>query len=420
VSERIDGLVFRYTFGRASRSAFALTRALLILAAVLLAAADLVDSSNRKLVVLATTAALVSVVVAAVLAVVGLLSKVWRAPERGALVVGDDRVAEFHSRGGARCVPVAAFVHGIALPTPNGWVVRLQAEDGDRHAITCPDAATADRVLAQLRLGVLDKRYGVEWGQGFVRLALAVALSTAATYAITLLGQNTIVSSHLAFDALPLVPIVVAWAVHTFGWRELDIGADGVVVEHIGFITRFLPYARIRDIRDRHHSIDFVLDDGETVSVWANTDDLELRRGVVRRIAQARAASLGEPSRAELVARCGRPVAAWRAALAAQLEQADGYRAAAVSADDATRLLADAGSMAEQRIAAAVALLATGGPASQTRVRVAAAACASPRMRIALERAADGCLNEALVDAAIDDDAPERNSYPRAREGGSS
>ncbi len=420
MADRIDGLVFRYTFGRASRSAFGMTRALLIFAAALLAASDLVDSADPTLIAISTALAAVSVVVATVLAVVGFLSKGWRAPERGALVVGEDDVAEFHSRRGARCVPVASFVQGIALPTRTGWVVRLQADDGDEHSVGCPDAATADRVLAHLRVGATDRRYHVAWGQGFVRLVLAVTLSTAAAYAITVLGQNAIASSHFAFDALPLVPILVAWAVRTFGWRELSVGADGVVVEHVGFITRFLPYARIQDVRDRPACIDFVLDDGETVSVWANADDLDLRRGVLRRIAQARAASATSTGRAELVARCGRPVAAWRAALAAQIEQADGYRAAAVSADDATRLLADAASAAEQRIAAAVALLATGGPASRTRVRVAAAACASPRMRVALERAAEGSLSEALVDAAIDDDAPERSAYPRAREGGSS
>jgi hypothetical protein len=243
-------------------------------------------------------------------------------------------------------------------------------------------------------------------------------LAIAASYAVGILGQHTILSSPLALDALPLVPIFVAWAVRTFGWRELSIGADGVVVEHIGFIPRFLPYARIREVRDRTSSIDFVLDDAETISVWANSDDIDLRRAVLRRIADARAASTDTSEPAELVARCGRPVAAWRQALAAQMEHNDGYRAAAVSTEDATRLLGGAASAAEQRIAAAVALVAMGDPASRTRVRVAAAACASPRMRVALERAVDGSLSEALVDAAIDDDAPERRAYARPRGGG--
>jgi hypothetical protein len=413
---QFDELVFRYTSGRASRSAFAVSRALLISSTVLLTIPDLVDAVDERVVARWDVAAAISLVGALVLSVVGLIARAYGAPERGALVFATDGDAEFHTQSGVRAVPVASFVQGIASPTSHGWNVRLEVDDGDAHAIGCPDEATADRVLAALRLGAVEKRCRVAWGQGFVRLVVAVLLTIAASYAVVLIGESSVVSSNLARDALPLVPILVAWAVRTFGWRELSIGADGVLVEHIGFITRFLPYARIAAVRARRASIEFVMNDGESISVWANGDDVELKRGVLRRIEQARVASVGAGARSALVARCGRPVAAWREALTAQIGQADGYRTAAVSNEDATQLLADAASAAEQRIAAAVALVATGDPTSRRRVRVAAAACASPRMRVALERAADDSLSEALVDAAIDDDAPEPRAYPDARE----
>jgi len=414
---RIEGLVFRHTSGRASRSAFVVARALLVLSTVLLAVPDLVERMSERTAARSGVAAALSLVGALVLAIVGLVAKSWSLAERGALVLANDDDAELHAHGGVRAVAVSSFVQGIAAPTRTGWLVRLEVDDGDVHAIGCPDEATADRILAALRLGAAEKRYRVVWGQEFIRFVLGVLLTMAASYAVILVGESIVVPSKLALDALPLVPILVAWAVRTFGWRELSIGGDGVLVEHVGFITRFLPYARIVGVRARRATIEFVMNDGEIVSVWANGDDLDLKRGILRRIEQARAASLGAGGRAALVARCGRPVAAWRAALTAQIGQADGYRTAAVSSEDATKLLVDATSAAEQRIAAAVALVATGDPSSRARVRVAAAACASPRMRIALERAADDTLSEALVDAAIDDDAPEPRAYPDVREG---
>jgi hypothetical protein len=62
---------------------------------------------------------------------------------------------------------------------------------------------------------------------------------------------------------------------------------------------------------------------------------------------------------------------------------------------------------AERRIGAALALAATGDDAQRERVRIAASACASPRMRIALERIAGGDADDQAVDEALATEAEQ-------------
>jgi hypothetical protein len=119
-------------------------------------------------------------------------------------------------------------------------------------------------------------------------------------------------------------------------------------------------------------------------------------------IDEARQAHANRDPAPELSAldRAGRPLSAWREALASLLEGTRAYREEPIDRRTLVRVLADVDVPAERRIAAAIALAPQGGDTAE-RIREAAAASASEPLRVALERAADGTIDDETVDQAV-------------------
>ena len=105
----------------------------------------------------------------------------------------------------------------------------------------------------------------------------------------------------------------------------------------------------------------------------------------------------------------GRTIDAWRSALVGLVERGGDYREASLTLDDLARVLEDPSAPAEQRIGAALGLRSLrgseGAEAALTRIRIAAAATANPRVRIALTKAAEDELDDAAVDEACMEEA---------------
>lgn len=126
------------------------------------------------------------------------------------------------------------------------------------------------------------------------------------------------------------------------------------------------------------------------------------------RVREALAASRGEHASAqlEMLERRGKSVADWTVALAGLTRAGSSYRAVGLSADDLDAIVASPDVTPERRIGAALALRGAGHPASGDRIRVAAAQCASARLRIALERVGEGAVDvEAITEALAETDA---------------
>ena len=94
----------------------------------------------------------------------------------------------------------------------------------------------------------------------------------------------------------------------------------------------------------------------------------------------------------------GRTAAEWRVHLRGLIDVHGDYRAAAVGPLELAALTADASAPADVRVGAAVALsvLPNDNP-ERARVRVAIDTAANPVLRVALERALDGEVDEALL-----------------------
>jgi len=121
-------------------------------------------------------------------------------------------------------------------------------------------------------------------------------------------------------------------------------------------------------------------------------------------------AGIAETALAELD-RGDRSATAWKDALATLLDRATGYRKAELSRDQLVLALESPATGPERRLAAAIALAAE-GDAIKPRIEAAAQACANRKVRIALEAAARGELDDATIEAALEE---EEESAAEAR-----
>ena len=109
----------------------------------------------------------------------------------------------------------------------------------------------------------------------------------------------------------------------------------------------------------------------------------------------------GQGSSAEQLGRQGRPLKAWQAALQALVrEEAAGYRGAAVPQERALEVLEDGGAPVELRVGAALALSGDREREAARRARRAIEGCVSQDVRAALEQAAEGELEEGMLERA--------------------
>ncbi len=202
--------------------------------------------------------------------------------------------------------------------------------------------------------------------------------------------------------AIP-VAALIAWATAR-GQRDVAfyVGADGVEVR-MPWGRRFIPYGRLR--RLTWVPPETLIIDEEGQSPWtlegsALTNHLGSGEAfvlAVERAGERYREARHDAGMAEVIARRGRPLGEWRAALHALVGVGGGYRAQAVRGAELAGLVDDPTAPEELRVGAALALRAMNPEAEVTRIRVAAEACAHAPLREALERAADDTLDEAAL-----------------------
>ncbi|WP_394838557.1 hypothetical protein LVJ94_16795 [Pendulispora rubella] len=224
-----------------------------------------------------------------------------------------------------------------------------------------------------------------------------------------------------------LIALLVVGVVLRFGYSRVTVGADGVLKRGIG-LDSFVPYGWIERVETTPHAILLRLTDGSTRTIEApapwTKDPFKhppgpMRDIVAARIEQAlydfrrRATSEGAGI---VMARGGRAIPDWHAAITGRA--AAHYRVAAapaIPAEDLWRVAEDPGAEETARAGAAVALRAHEDGALddvKARLRAAARATASPRVRVALEAVADASDEDELARAL---DVFEEK--PRARAG---
>lgn len=195
---------------------------------------------------------------------------------------------------------------------------------------------------------------------------------------------------------------------HTFAFffgLRVTVGLDGILVAWplLGR-RRFVAYGKITRVTATDTRIRLKLTDGGRYDIETGTgakgEVSEGHRALLERIDDARAAYAAS-ERAEsvaLLARGGRTTEAWVRELRALASGGAAYRAASLLPETLVRIATDPAETEELRIGAALALRATGDDEARTKVRVAAEASASPRVRLALTASTDDLDDATLVE----------------------
>jgi hypothetical protein len=193
-----------------------------------------------------------------------------------------------------------------------------------------------------------------------------------------------------------------------FGMR-VTVGADGILVAWpLLRRRRFVRYADIVDVKATTGRIVVLLRDHSRYDIATasseKSSNIDEHYALVERIEDAREAH-GEDGEsgatlAAALARGGRSARAWVKDLAAMAEAGGtGYRASALPRETLWRIVLDPNETEELRIGASLTLRTELDDEGRARLRSAAEASASPRVRVALSGAADALDDEALGDA---------------------
>jgi hypothetical protein len=296
---------------------------------------------------------------------------------------------------GALAVPRAsiarAYLQPIAGHRPH---VRIEAKSSARSVdVVTNDAAEGARVLEALELDAAHRAitfrgasplFATAGRQVFVAVLFALAMIALPAFG-RMLGPSVVA-------AVPLC--ILPWLLAVIP-STLSVGADGVLTRWLGF-ERFHPYDRMEGLMPYNNGVGLVMKSGKTVHVATSPARMRQspigamnRDAVVERIEEARRAfdAHRTSNAAALVARSGRTLDDWLAALRSLAGSAD-YREAAVPREALWRIAEDPAAEATARAGAAVALRGRMDDADRARLRVAAESSVSPRVRVAFEVAA--------------------------------
>jgi hypothetical protein len=329
--------------------------------------------------------------------------------------------------GSRRTVSRADVVTGWCEPVQDRVTAVLQLRRGDLVLVEQPDERAARAVLSHA--GIEETAQAIRMRLGGDNVA-GRAIRAFLLAPLAMIGIPAMLAPFALVIALPFTSLALPLA-SVFGiivssilfggllwWLGsklipswLSIGSDGILV-HKGVRKTFLPYSRVTSAMigggQAYFHVTIVLSGGEIMTVPAASRDQA--DAVVRQI-DAAIQAFETRGRADLVdglGRNGRPANAWRAALKAVMTEG-AYRQMPVGAEQLLRIAEDPGVPEDVRVGAVLALKSPGDEAAGKRIRVAAEACASPRVRVALRRAADGVIADAeLAELEAEDPAIAR------------
>ncbi len=198
--------------------------------------------------------------------------------------------------------------------------------------------------------------------------------------------------------ALALLVVLLACVL---GRTSLEIGSDGVRLNE-WMRSRFIPFNDISSVSAVKDALQITTTSGEVIRFsavsalkWKGQDALalSLSENVLR--AKRRFDATSDPLPTDLLA----PhefTDQWKERIKGNAEH---YRSGSETDDRLRDVLGHPAALPTARVAAAVKLAKEGGDDAKTRIRLAAAETASPKLRIALEKAANGDIDAALDEA---------------------
>ena len=328
------------------------------------------------------------------------------------LVVASDK--------GSKTFPLSQLSGGWVERAERQYAAVLTFSDGNLVVVERPTEIKASDLLRSLGAGTQSSavrmRGYIENAQGrklagcLLALLAPIALAVALAIPVLLIAALLTGSSEPARAALftggggSAFLLMSAWLWSKVRPTWLHIGADGVVVPGL-LRNRFIPHAEITSasttrggVGNAYNYVQIYLQKGNFVVVpAANMDEAA---AIVHRILTAKHESRGQ-ERARLLdvlARNERPIAEWKRALSGLVTKS-GYRTAGRDVEEVLRIVEDPRAPAAQRVAAALAARPHEDATVKERIRVAALASVEPKLRVTLEKASSGDVEDAELEA---------------------
>lgn len=311
-------------------------------------------------------------------------------------------------------IPLADLASGRS--SPRRGEVDFELRNGGHVVAAIANPADAERLLAAAGLDASKRTMRFELGENTFLTWMTFLCGPSVVAPVTVVLADLTPFPWIAGMVLfPLLFVLLFYLVRAaWGAAKFIVGADGIVINR-AFGDEFVPYARVASIAMSHDHVSLRLDNGKRVRARArHLDDVQQGELKARIDAAIQAFQRGENAAESLsqLDRAGRPIAAWRTALGGLLEQQASYRASPLTRDQLLAVLESAAAPAERRLAAAVSLSASGDAEVATKIRIAAEACARPRVRIALSGLAEGEIDDAAIEAALAEDEPPQVANP--------
>ncbi|MBL8685715.1 MAG: hypothetical protein JNK05_41445 [Myxococcales bacterium] len=289
---------------------------------------------------------------------------------------------------------------GWVQHSARGTLVVLRTRLGDKLSVDVDSRSTAEQVLDTLGVHPDNRALEMPLGTALRSILGAVVSFLPASCAASFIAINlerilklpSPSAGFLLFALLSLFMIAIA---KVRAAPVVEVGADGVAVRTT-FSKYFLPFSKLKGASVGTHTIDLALADGTNRPISAMTDPALLQT-VADRINEgvARAQAPRDLSaRLGLLDRAGREFSVWLEQLRALAVGREDYRGIALSREELAQVLDDSLAPAERRIGAAYVLAQMDKGAVAERVRVVVEKSANDAVSRALERAADGTLDE--------------------------
>lgn len=332
-----------------------------------------------------------------------------------------------------REIPLADVVQGF-VEGPD--LVLIATRDEETVVVRAVDSAAAGQLLAAcgvtaaervMRVPLASAATRIPGGRVLGWLAIALVFVGMVAGGVVLGGEahRVLGAPDLPGGLLLVVGVSVLALLGALGLllvravsrREAVVGTDGLVVRGT-FSRQLVPFSDVaRVVRDRRGVRIACRGARDVLLRTLGAEQRPLRDtdpppGAARSAAEARRDALldriraamalhaeGEARRVGLeeLDRRGRPLAVWRADLQRLLARETDYRRAGLTPADLGAAIEDASAPPGRRIAATVALFGVAPDDARRRARNAAQAAADDDLRVALEKAAEGEIDEGVV-----------------------
>lgn len=325
-------------------------------------------------------------------------------PTEGTVEASDAALSVPRGREGERRIDRKDIAAGFVLRDGERTMTELRLRDGNGVEVEVRDehegAALLDTLGVAPHERALEMRLG---GAVFSVLTALIGIGPGFLVAgIASLGLGALL--HLSSTAMGFMIFALTAAsapVSQWLWANgrVIVGRDGISMQQ-GLNRWFVAHSDVRAVRVSRSKIVLELTDRRTQVIGTLGMSEERRDALAARIRES--IGSGAPTEAlsarlALLDRGSKSHAEWEASLRALASDGDGYRASGLSREELLEVIDSATSSAERKVAAAFVLSLRDKAQAVERVRVALAVTAQESVRVALERASEGALDEEAI-----------------------